>query len=149
MKLARLPARKATTSATSRGAATRPIGCIRPQPATTSSSAAGLPSLKRRAEARSIGVSTEPGQTALTRTPVRASSRAMARTSASSAPLLAAYAGTSVCVPWAWTDETTTIDPRPLRRRWGKAARAARKTPLTLTAKTSSQVASSVSTTLP
>ena len=54
-----------------------------------------------------------------------------------------------VWVPWAWTDETTTIDPRPLRRRWGRAARAARKTPWTWTAKTSSQVASSVSTTLP
>ena len=108
-----------------------------------------MPSLNSRAECRSIGVSTEPGHTAFTRTPYGASSIAIARTSAPSAPLPAVYAATFACVATACTDDTTTIAPFPERRRCGRAARAARKTPLTFTANTSSQVFSSVSATVP
>jgi hypothetical protein len=48
----------------------------------------GVPSEKSRAEVRSIAVSTDPGQTALTRTPTTASSTAIARTRASRAPFV-------------------------------------------------------------
>ncbi len=70
-------------------------------------------------------------------------------TKALRAALLAAYAATPACVAGACTDETATTAPLALRRRYGSAARAARKTPLTLTAMTSSHVASSMSATVP
>src|SRR5690606_35209522 len=71
---ARSEARNATHSATSRGCAMRPSGCIA---ATDRLSAAGSGS-RLRAQS-SIGVSTEPGATQLTRTPALAMSMAMLR----------------------------------------------------------------------
>src|SRR5690606_8284826 len=58
-------ARNATTSATSAGLATRPSGWVRPHAATVSSTVCSP--RNRPAAQRSIGVSTEPGQTALAR----------------------------------------------------------------------------------
>ena len=96
---------------------------------------------------RSIGVSTEPGQTALTRIPSAAWSTAIARTSASRAPLPIEYAATSCCAAYAWTEATTTtLPPRGIS---GRNDWQAKNTPPTLTATTSSYVAAGVSTTVP
>ena len=69
MKDARGEARKEIAAATSSAVAMRPSGCEVPQSASVLSTAAGDPSLNRSADARSIGVSTEPGLTLFTRTP--------------------------------------------------------------------------------
>ena len=60
-----------------------------PQFAIVFSTPSGVPSDHSAADVRSIGVSTEPGAIELTRTPYAASSTAIARQSALSAPLLA------------------------------------------------------------
>src|ERR1700736_4825775 len=73
---ARSEARNATASATSRGAAIRPSGCM---PRTVLMSASGWGSSPTTE--RSMGVSTLPGATALTRTPSPAKSSAMLRVS--------------------------------------------------------------------
>ena len=78
------PARKAMTSPISAGWAGRPSGCIAPQSLTTSDGS--RPSANRAAALRSIGVSTEPGQTQFTRM-VGAWSIAIAFVSATTPPL--------------------------------------------------------------
>jgi hypothetical protein len=75
------------TSATSSGLATLPRGCILPQFSRVSSTLS--PPLNRSADHRSIGVSTEAGQTAFTLMFSSAWSRAIARVRALIPPLLA------------------------------------------------------------
>src|SRR5690349_3734887 len=133
------------TSATSPGVATRPSGCDRPHSATTSSVDRPLPNCA--ADVRSMGVSTDPGQTAFTRIPSSAWSTAIARTRLSSAPLPIEYAATLFCAAYAWTEATTTT--LPPRGSFGTNAWQAKKTPPTLTAITSSYTEPGVSTTVP
>src|SRR5687767_6990956 len=116
----RLPsARKRMASAISSGLPIRPSG-VR-----SASVSIALTRSSVETPARSIGVSTAPGRTALTRIPSGARSRAAARASATSAPLLVAYAATPREVASAWTELTLTIAP-PWMRILGWASRVSR-----------------------
>src|SRR5205823_2006682 len=92
-------------------------GCISPHETTACSGS----SENFAAAARSIGVSTLPGSTALTRIP-GAWSTAIARVRLTIPPLAAAYATTPRCAASACTDAMLTIaDPsfKRLRERFG------------------------------
>ena len=84
-KLASSEARKQTASATSRGSAIRPIGI----PAADSRLPCSTLIPRCRKSSSIIGVFVSVGHTALTRTPSRAWSRAIARVSRTRPPLLA------------------------------------------------------------
>ncbi len=85
-----------------RAARRRAIGIVRSAIAASSSSVAGV----ARPAARSIGVSTSPGATALTRMPSRAWSSAIARVRLWTAPLAAQYAA------WPWPPVPPQIEPK-------------------------------------
>src|SRR5579859_5959376 len=108
------------------------MGCARPQ---VSMVAWGLAGDSAAAEARSIGVSTEPGKIALTRMPSAAWSFDMPFTSASVAALLAAYSATEVWQTRACTEDVQTMAPPPRRRISGMAYLHIQTWPRKLTAR--------------
>src|ERR1035437_9119534 len=95
-----------------------------------------------------MGVSTSDGQTALTRTPRGASSRARARVRLDTAPLLAQYTAAPVlpCSPASL--ERFTMQPDVVIR-CGTAATVVKKSPLRFTLRQRSKAASSVNSTGP
>src|SRR5262245_2255866 len=132
--------RKTMTRATSSGSASRPSGtlaarCFMNSPAASPCWRTPIRSSRRQLKS----VSTIPGQTALTRTPCRASARAACCVSDSTAVLLAAYGGERLAEPRPAIDETLTIAPVPWRIITGAAACMQKKRPRALTAKVSSQ----------
>src|SRR3954467_336770 len=124
--IAPLPTQSAMTSATSAGVTRRPIGWRFDSAARASSADRPVRALMAATVSSVIGVSTYPGQTALTVTPLRATSTAADRTRPSTPCLLAAYAPTCASPRLATTDATTTTRPHPAVVIAGRARRTHR-----------------------
>src|ERR1044071_10329046 len=105
-----------TAAATSAGAIRRPIGCLRSRVWRALSSVRPVTAALRATVASVMGVSTYPGHTALTVTPVLASSAAADRTRPSTPCLLAVYAAMEGSPILAALDAITTIRPQPPAR---------------------------------
>jgi hypothetical protein len=98
----------------------------------------------------SSGVSTGPGQSALTRTPCRANCTASSRERASTAPFDAVYEICEVAAPISATNEATLMtEPPPRSKRCGMPCLQQRKTPFVFTSWTRCQASTDVSRTDP
>src|SRR5205807_4204102 len=92
------------------------------------------------------GVSTGPGQSALTRTPCRANCTPSSRLIDSTAPFDAVYEICDVAAPTSATNDATLItDPPPRSSRCGMPCLQHRYTPFVLTSCTRCQASGSVS----
>src|SRR3954471_10901026 len=112
-----------TAAATSSTATRRPIGCMFSKIARASSGERPVPAEMAATDSSVIGVSTYPGQTALTVTPVRATSEAAVRTSPRTPCLLAVYAAIRADPTLPATDAITTTRPKPASVIAGSARR--------------------------
>src|SRR4051794_40290191 len=105
-------ARNSAAYATSRASAKRPNGRWTSRRAALAGSEAN--------RSRNNGVSTGPGQRALTRTPWRANSTPISRDIARTPPLDAVYEICHTAAPIVATNDAVLItDPPPVSSRWG------------------------------
>src|SRR3954447_683020 len=104
----------------------RPIGCMFSRICRASASDRPVPAEIAATDSSVIGVSTYPGQTAFTVTPVRATSEAAVRTRPRTPCLLAVYAAIRAEPTFPATDATTTTRPDPAAVIAGSARRRQR-----------------------